>query len=163
MRLLKLAMIVAVVAQLAGCDRKLEVPASTAQPPAFASSPPVLDTAALSQTSDPARILRYYASAIEAKAWDDAASVWGEGSGMTGTALAKSYGPAPKTIRIGAGTAEGAAGSLYYEVPIVQRDNQGVIVRQGVITLRRVNDVPGATPAQLRWHIERSTLEQPPT
>jgi hypothetical protein len=29
----------------------------------------------------------------------------------------------------------------------------------GRLTLRRVNDVDGASPEQLRWHIERSTLQ----
>ena len=29
----------------------------------------------------------------------------------------------------------------------------------GTITLRRVNDVEGATPEQLRWYIESSTLK----
>jgi hypothetical protein len=31
-------------------------------------------------------------------------------------------------------------------------------VLKGDVVLRRVNDVPGATEEQLRWHIESTTL-----
>ncbi len=154
------------LASHSACDRSSQFHAAAtpeAPPTQMALAGSVLDTAALTQTTDPARVLRFYGSAIEAQAWDVAARVWGEGSGMTGAQLAWFYGPARKTLRFGTGTAEGAAGSLYYETSITQRDETGVVVRKGTITLRRVNDVDGATPAQLRWHIERSTLERAPT
>jgi hypothetical protein len=54
------------------------------------------------------------------------------------------------------GKVEGAAGSLYYTSPttITARDASGRAVRfDSPIVLRRVNDVPGATAEQLRWHI----------
>lgn len=53
---------------------------------------------------------------------------------------------------------EGAAGSLYVDVPVVL---YGRLVSgaeyhaSGKATLRRVNDVPGATPEQLEWRIEK--------
>jgi len=56
------------------------------------------------------------------------------------------------------GRAEGAAGSLYVEVPVqvYGRGADGAAIdRRGTAVLRRVNDVPGSTPAQRRWHIER--------
>jgi hypothetical protein len=52
---------------------------------------------------------------------------------------------------------QGAAGSLYYEAPAVLRFGQAMPER-GSLVLRLVNDVDGATPEQLRWHIERSTI-----
>jgi membrane-bound inhibitor of C-type lysozyme len=61
----------------------------------------------------------------------------------------------------GPGQIEGAAGSLYVEVPVViyGRLKTGAEVHQsGKAVLRRVNDVPGSTPAQRRWHIERIEL-----
>jgi membrane-bound inhibitor of C-type lysozyme len=61
----------------------------------------------------------------------------------------------------GPGHIEGAAGSLYVEVPVViyGRLKTGAEVHQsGKAVLRRVNDVPGSTPAQRRWHIERIEL-----
>lgn len=53
---------------------------------------------------------------------------------------------------------EGAAGSVYVSVPVSVsgRLQNGQIVKDAYLaTLRRVNDVPGSTEAQRRWHIER--------
>lgn len=66
-----------------------------------------------------------------------------------------------RTVAIPDGTMEGAAGSSYYTAPIAinGNDREGRPVRiEGEAVLRRVNDVEGATPAQLRWHFERLTL-----
>ncbi len=52
---------------------------------------------------------------------------------------------------------EGACGSIYIDVPVSVRERRvgGVTtLRTGKATLRRVNGVDGATPSQLRWHIE---------
>ena len=65
------------------------------------------------------------------------------------------------SVAIPDGTMEGAAGSSYYTAPvaITGNDREGRPVRiEGEAVLRRVNDVDGATPAQLRWHFERLTL-----
>jgi len=68
---------------------------------------------------------------------------------------------ADTSVAIPTGTMEGAAGSLYYTAPvtITGSDRQGRPIRiEGEAVLRRVNDVEGATPAQLRWHFETLTL-----
>ena len=60
------------------------------------------------------------------------------------------------------GAVEGAAGSLYVEVPVVLYGRYvtgGAYRRAGQVTLRRVNGVPGATAAQLAWRIERIELK----
>ena len=60
------------------------------------------------------------------------------------------------------GDMEGAAGSSYITVPAVfyGKTKQGGSFRNGAtVTLRRVNDVPGSTEAQRRWHIERIELK----
>lgn len=56
-----------------------------------------------------------------------------------------------------AGLQDGAAGSIYVPVPIkLSGTVQGKAVeKRGTTILRRVNDVPGSTEAQRRWHIER--------
>ncbi len=61
------------------------------------------------------------------------------------------------TVGFGDGDVEGAAGSLYYAVPVwlTASGPSGPVRREGTITLRRVNDVDGATPAQLRWHVDQ--------
>lgn len=61
------------------------------------------------------------------------------------------------TVAIAGGRMEGAAGSLYYEVPIRLTGSEGGR-RDGTVILRRVNDVDGAPPEQLRWHIYRFDL-----
>ena len=59
--------------------------------------------------------------------------------------------------QIGApGRVEGAAGSLFVEVPVVLYGRYATGAEyhaSGKATLRRVNDVPGATAEQLKWRI----------
>jgi hypothetical protein len=55
------------------------------------------------------------------------------------------------------GELEGAAGSIYMTMPVVfygKRKNGTDSRERAGIVLRRVNDVPGSTEAQRRWHIE---------
>jgi hypothetical protein len=64
-------------------------------------------------------------------------------------------------VAISAGEMEGAAGSLYYtsQATITGTDAEGRPIRiEGPVVLRRVNDVPGASEEQLRWHIESADL-----
>lgn len=56
------------------------------------------------------------------------------------------------SVAVPPGRVEGAAGSLYYEVPTTITGSEGGKLT-GTTVLRRVNDVPGATAEQLRWHI----------
>jgi len=59
------------------------------------------------------------------------------------------------------GDSEGAAGSIYVDVPVQMygrlRDGKEFNAR-GTITLRRVNDVPGSTAEQRRWHIYKANF-----
>jgi hypothetical protein len=60
---------------------------------------------------------------------------------------------------------EGAAGSSYVEIPFrlygkLKAGRTFNLV--GPITLRRVNDVPGSTEEQRRWHIYQSGLKPRP-
>lgn len=66
------------------------------------------------------------------------------------------------TVAVPEGRTEGAAGSSYYTAPVTVTgsDKDGRPVRiEGKAVLRRVNDVEGATPEQLRWHFETLTLD----
>lgn len=66
------------------------------------------------------------------------------------------------TVAAPGGTMEGAAGSSYYtsQATITAKDSEGRPVSyEGPIVLKRVNDVPGASPEQLRWHIESVKLD----
>ena len=60
------------------------------------------------------------------------------------------------------GDSEGAAGSIYIDVPVTVRARLKDGTRQrftGHYTLRRVNDVPGSTRAQRRWHLYSAELK----
>lgn len=60
--------------------------------------------------------------------------------------------------RIGTAAVEGAAGSLYYRAPVdldAVGPNGNRVHRRLYVTVRRVNDVEGASAESLRWHIER--------
>lgn len=160
---------------LVGCERKPpeprpeETPARAEsgaialpepQAPASASAPRVtLDMGALNERRDPDRLLRFYAAALHARDWAAAAKAWGAESGVTAATLRDAYDrPERPTLELGKGQVEGAAGSLYYEAPVTLRFGGEADAERGTLTLRRVNDVPGATPEQLRWHIERVAI-----
>lgn len=59
------------------------------------------------------------------------------------------------------GPPDGAAGSIYVEVPLqlfgTTRDGRNFSL-SGKLTLRRVNNVPGSSEEQRRWHIHASDL-----
>ena len=102
----------------------------------------------------------YYAlleSGREAQAWE----LWSDGApdrAASAEAFARQFDRyAAYHAQIGApGPVEGAAGSLYVEVPVViyGRLKSGAEIHEsGAATLRRVNDVPGSTAAQRSWRI----------
>lgn len=60
------------------------------------------------------------------------------------------------------GAVEGAAGSLYVDVPVVvygRRENGAEYHRSGKATLRRVSDAPGSTAEQRAWRIVKIELK----
>jgi membrane-bound inhibitor of C-type lysozyme len=98
----------------------------------------------------------YYALIGEGK-YAEAARLRADGQAFDASRYAQ-YG-----AQVGApGAIGGAAGSLYVEVPVViyGRLKSGAELHQsGKAVLRRVNDVPGSTPEQRRWRIERIDLK----
>ncbi len=60
------------------------------------------------------------------------------------------------------GRVEGAAGSLFVKIPVSlfgRRADGAAFAQAGTAVMRRVNGVPGATPDQLRWRLERLEME----
>ena len=112
------------------------------------------------------QVLQSYFALIEAGRHAEAWRLWSDGgraSGMSEAQFAASFAPyAEYHANIGApGRIEGAAGSAYVEVPVQVYGRLGSgapFNRRGTMTLRRVNDVPGATPEQLLWRIHRSAI-----
>lgn len=131
-------------------------------------TPPVLVPEAERGGEGARNVLLSFARAIELKEYGQAWALLGPAdrrkwSRADFAALFADLGEA--TVAIPAGTMEGAAGSIYYTAPVAVtgNDRQGRPVRiEGEAVLRRVNDVDGATPAQLRWHFETLTLDRTP-
>jgi hypothetical protein len=106
-------------------------------------------------------VLAAWASALESRDFARARSLWGEAAASE-EAIARFAEYRRIVVSFGEGRIEGAAGSLYYEAPVNFTGilaNGTPIRRAGTIVLRRVNDVPGATPEQLRWRIYRTSLQ----
>lgn len=113
-----------------------------------------------SESRDPAKVVVTWAKAMTLKQWGNAYLYWGDHgarSGLTLYQFAAKWGKAANPeFELHPGTTEGAAGSSYYTAPIVLIDGKRHV--SGEIVLRRANDVDGATPEQLRWHIESLTV-----
>jgi hypothetical protein len=111
------------------------------------------------------QVVQWYGALIEQKRWAEAKALWGNpGIGATFQAQALS-GNKENHIEIGdLGLPEGAAGSIFVTMPVTfygtGGDGQPYRKRQWIV-LRRVNDVPGSTEAQRRWHIERIDSSAP--
>jgi hypothetical protein len=140
-------------------------PPSETPETAPSASPVAAEPAAPPTSRDPAVVLEAWRHALETHDYAAARAVWGE-SGAASEQSPEQFASAWDKYRIiditvGEGRQEGAAGSLYYEAPVtvtgLRRDGAPYHLA-GTVTLRRANDVPGATPEQLRWHIESSTL-----
>lgn len=162
---------------LAACDKQdsttpeaSPTPTSTPSPtptsatPTSAATTPgtALDLGALLERDNPIRVLDYYAAALAAGEWSSAARAWGEETGMTAEKLKAEFGgKGLVALGIVEGQADAAAGSLFYQAPVILRFGDGE-ERPGIIILRRVNNVDGATAEQLRWHIAGSSFEANP-
>lgn len=127
-------------------------------------APPTLTPEAERGVEGARNILLSFARAIEQGAYDQAWAMLGPADQRKWSRrdFAALFADLPRrSVAIPDGTMEGAAGSSYYTAPIAitGNDREGRPVRiEGEAVLRRVNDVDGATPAQLRWHFERLTL-----
>lgn len=116
--------------------------------------------AALNARRDPGKVLAAWGTAVEARDWASVRAFWGDhgkGSGLDTKAFTARWGKLVQPrVTIDPGQSEGAAGSIYYTAPVTIID--GARRLTGEVVLRRVNDVPGATAEQLRWHIDSTTL-----
>lgn len=114
-----------------------------------------------------ANVVQSYFALLESGRRAEARALWGDGGADSGrgpgrfnaafAAYSEYHG------QVGApGEMEGAAGSSYVEIPVSvygRRTGGAAFQERGTITLRRVNDVPGSTAEQRRWHIIQSTVQ----
>ncbi len=152
--MMKCAAALIALTAITGCDSKAPQPQATK---ALARSAVLTPSASLV----PSEVLIGWAKAVSLRDWASARAYWGDkgaASGLSEQAFAQAWNVIKNPdVKLGMGQLEGAAGSSFYSAPVIIADGQRRIA--GYVVLRRVNDVPGATPEQLRWHIESSTLE----
>ena len=146
-------------------------PPVPATPPPSAAAPnvnaPAQDRTPLEEPNGPidpksteaaGQIVQSYGALIEQKRWSEANALWGDKAGAARfqSDLARF---AEVHLEIGnLGQPEGAAGSIYVTMPVIfygDAKDGHPFRRSAEVILRRVNDVPGSTAAQRRWHIER--------
>jgi len=113
-----------------------------------------------------AAVVSLYYSALNARDYDTAWSQWGANGipRQTLNTFAKGFSRTRAThVTIGAlPPSEGAAGSIYQDVPVRVDAVLADGTRQhfvGMYQLRRVNGVDGATADQRRWHIYAAHLK----
>ena len=152
--IMKCAATLIAITVLTGCDSKAPQPEATKSAVRSAAPAP-------SASLVPSEVLIGWAKAVSLRDWAAARAYWGDqgaASGLSEQAFAQAWDVVKNPdVSLGVGQLEGAAGSSFYSAPVIIADGKRRI--SGFVVLRRVNDVPGATPEQLRWHIESSTLK----
>ncbi|HKX91607.1 MAG TPA: hypothetical protein VJM15_04185 [Sphingomicrobium sp.] len=104
------------------------------------------------------QVVQHYGALIEQGRWKEGWALWG--SADAARRFERNFRDwADVHLTIGnPGDGEGAAGSVYVAIPSIFYGNRkgGDPARlEADVILRRVNDVPGSTETQRRWHIER--------
>jgi hypothetical protein len=159
---------------LAGCGSSEQTPApqasepaplaaaspTPAAPPTLAPIPQPTQDLAVLESRDCRTVAQAYADALARGDFAFAARVWDDPVIDEARLKALFAGYKQPTIALAGIQQEGAAGSLYCTVSgkLTDAGDPAKPAQDGEIVLRRVNDVPGATPAQLRWTIRSSTF-----
>jgi hypothetical protein len=123
---------------------------------------------AITNAKTPDALVRAYYAAIEAGDYKAAYAAWGSDGAASGQSFEEfkdGFAETAHTVVEVVGPVEtgAAAGSIYATVPVVVRADRKDGRRQnytGSYVVRRANDVPGATPAQLRWHIDSADVRE---
>ena len=161
-----------------GCAPRREEPANenmvaeniAVAPNAATSASPVTEASDPKSALGAGQVLQRFGVLLEQGEFAAARQSWSDGgkaSGLTEVEFADAYAKyAEIHAEVGApGEPEGAAGSSYVEIPLrlygtLKTGRPFNLV--GPVVLRRVNDVPGSSPAQREWHIYRSDLKPRP-
>ena len=158
---------IATLALLGACSQQADAPAPEATESAVATpaplpapaTPDAAQQAAL-DSKDCRTVVDAYVTAVAARDFTFAARFWDDPVVDDARLAALFDGYGAPTIAIAGVQEEGAAGSTYCTVTgaLSDADDAAKPLREGEIVLRRVNDVPGATPQQLRFTIQSSTF-----
>jgi hypothetical protein len=107
------------------------------------------------------QVVQSYGALIEQRRFIEAGKLWSDP--MSAAGFASKLADFPEVhVEIGKpGDTDGAAGSIYVTMPITfygKRTGGAAFRQPATVILRRVNDVPGSTEDQRRWHIDRIDL-----
>ena len=113
------------------------------------------------------QVLQRFGGLLEQRKFAEAYRLWseeGRASGLSEPEFVAAYDKyAAIHSEVGApGQSGGAAGSIYVDIPFrLYGTKQGgePLNLIGAVTLKRVNDVPGSTEEQRRWHIYKDELK----
>jgi hypothetical protein len=113
------------------------------------------------------QVMQRFGGLLEQRKFADAYRLWSDNGRASGLSEAQFVVAYDKYAEIHSevgkpGDSEGAAGSIYIDVPfrLYGKLKSGAAFNQiGTVTLRRVNDVPGSTEEQRRWHIYKMDLQ----
>jgi len=129
------------------------------QPAPPAAAIPVEGTSAAAA----AKIAERFAGLLEQRRFAEALRLWGDNGQSKDEFAAAINKYATINATVGKpGDTEGAAGSIYVDVPLTlsgKLKSGGRYRVSGSVSLRRVNDVPGSTAEQRRWHIYATDLK----
>ena len=116
------------------------------------------------------QVLELFGGLLEQRKFGEAYRSWsdnGRASGLSEAQFIAAYDKyAEIHSEVGApAPMQGAAGSSYVDIPFRlygKLKSGGPFNLIGTVTLRRVNDVPGSSDEQRRWHIYKSDLDARP-
>lgn len=123
-------------------------------------SPPVLVPQAEQGETGARNVLLSFARALELGEFGQAYALLGDVArgDLTQQEFERQFADMGRlTVAVPGGEMRGGAGSLYYEVPTTVSGTTGTRLT-GMIILRRINDIDGASSEQRRWHIDRVNL-----
>jgi hypothetical protein len=158
------AIVLAAALLLTGCEGSQDPAPAPSEAPAAALGqaklpPQVGDYPALA-SKDCAEVVGFYLEALSTHEYAQAALVWDDPV-IDAARLEAVFGSYKQAqVEWTEPFVEGAAGSLYCTVSgkLTDADDPAKPLREGTLLLRRANDVPGATPDQLRWTLQSSTF-----
>ena len=112
------------------------------------------------------QIIRDYYEAISRREYERAYNYWDRNGLASGQTLEQFRQGFAETEHVDVQTGQpsrevAAAGSLYMGIPVTitaTTTDQRLQRFSGTYTLRRMNDVPGATKVQLSWHIHAANI-----
>jgi hypothetical protein len=151
---------------LAGCGANEEPAPEPSNGPASAPTlgagelpPQVADFPVLAST-DCAEVAAFYVEALASREYAQAALVWDDP--VIDAARLEAVFGADRGAQVEwtEPSIEGAAGTLYCTISgkLADAADAAKPAQEGTLVLRRANDVPGATPDQLRWTLQSSTF-----